>query len=406
LRWDYFPRRAHDIQRCIVLFHVTIGHEAEDCPGRRPTELTGLVAPSDTREQLAAQLKVKSHFILWGAACMLWAQPEHLAFAILEAEDVDAVLEYVGALVPPSWTYKVRPVWNLPSQLRLLRQVRVAPTMLAGDLLSQPLDAASAPVESTVGPAADSAAKSTADSASEPSAEAGAPGAALSKTPRAETPESEPSTPASSVDEDARTLPPISVSFPPGTSTEGEEAADRAPVAEVGDSGDPAARRTWPPTEPEAGGPGTITRLLEELETPADEPEHAESAAGAEPSRAASPPSTEQATHIEHFVPPPPPRVRAWLVATNGPAQGSSYQVPLEGATVGRLPENTIYIPDERLSREHARIDFRDGKFVLSDLGSRNGTAVNGSLLTAPQQLNNGDTIELGSNTLVINIQS
>jgi hypothetical protein len=399
-----------------VLFHVTIGHDAQDCPGRRPTELTGLVAPSDTRDVLASQLKIKLHFVLWGAACMLWAQPEHLAFAVVEAEDVEAVMQYVGALVPQSWTYKVRPVWNLPSQLRLIRQVQLAPTMLTGETLAQP-EPMPTQVEAVAEP-----------ETSEPEPPESPPVVSPRvEPPPAEQAEEQVSVPASNElareprltdDADAKTVPPVSVSFPPGEPPEAsvsfppgeppeaEEAAHRAPVAEVADAGDPAAHRTWPQTEPDAESPSTITRLLEELETPADTPEGAAPGGAGAPTVTPHRPATDQATHIEQFVPPPPPRTRAWLISTNGPTRGSSYQLPLDSATVGRLPENTIYIPDERLSREHARIDFRDGKFVLTDLGSRNGTAVNGTLLSAPQPLNNGDIIELGSNTLVVNIET
>src|SRR6476646_11823433 len=100
-----------------MLFHVTISHAAQDCPGRHPAEPPVLVAPSDTREALGNQLGVKLHFVLWGAACMLWAQPDHTAFAVLEAEDVESATQYIAALVPQDWTYSARPVWNLPSQL-------------------------------------------------------------------------------------------------------------------------------------------------------------------------------------------------------------------------------------------------------------------------------------------------
>ncbi len=427
-----------------MLFHVTIGHDAQECPGRRPTELTGLVAPSDTREAMAAQLRVKLHFVLWGAACMLWAQPEHLAFAVLEAEDVESVLQYMGALVPQTWTYKVRPVWNLPSQLRLIRQVQLAPTMLTGDALTPPEPT---PLEPTrpeptrpeptrpeptrPEPTRPEPTPSTAEpvtqlepdepqlseirqlpstdaepSVSEPalSAPTSAPPSTLTSEPPA-MPRSEP-TSEPAADDGFKTQPPVSVSFPTGESIESEDAADRAPVADIADSGDPAAHRTWPQTDADDGSPSTITRLLEELETPTDAPELATAGGGQAPASTGQPPSADQATHIEQFVPKAPPRVRAWLVATVGPSRGSSFPLPVEGATLGRLPENTIYIPDERLSREHARIDFRDGKFVLSDLGSRNGTAVNGSLLSTSQPLNNGDTIELGSNTLVVNIET
>jgi hypothetical protein len=276
---------------------------------------------------------------------MLWAQPEHFAFAVLEAEDVEAALQYIGALVPQDWTSAVLPVWNLPSQLRLIRQVQLAPTMLFADALAtEPVRGSSEVV----------AAEATTDT--QPSVEA---------------------TSADAVEE---------------------------PVVEA--ASDPSAHQTWPQHESDSDSPGTITRMLEELDSSAEETQQPTRAG--DDAHPAPYPSAEQATQIEAFAPADqsPARVRAWLVATNGPAKGSRFPVAPEGASVGRLPENSVYIPDERLSREHARIDFRDGTFMLSDLGSRNGTALNGTLLSAPQPLNNGDTIELGSNTLVVTIEA
>ncbi len=51
-----------------------------------------------------------------------------------------------------------------------------------------------------------------------------------------------------------------------------------------------------------------------------------------------------------------------------------------EGATasIGRSPSNDISIPERHVSRQHAVIAFRDGIFMISDLGSANGTFVNG----------------------------
>jgi pSer/pThr/pTyr-binding forkhead associated (FHA) protein len=169
----------------------------------------------------------------------------------------------------------------------------------------------------------------------------------------------------------------------------------------VDDGGDSPALETWPPTDSDSDSPGTITRLLEELEKPSTAIEGASMDVGATPV-----PGTGQATQIEAFTHAPPPEVRASLLATTGPSKGRTFAIPTNGATIGRLPENTVYIPDERLSREHARIEFRDASFILSDLGSRNGTALNGSLVSTPQTLTTGDTIELGSNTLVVNIES
>jgi predicted component of type VI protein secretion system len=319
-----------------VLFHVSIGHEAQDCPGRRPTEPPGLIAPSDTRAALETQLGVKLHFVFWSAACMLWAQPEHVAFAILEADNVESALQYLGATVPENWTSHVLPVWNLPSQLRLVRQVQLAPTMVRGGTLS----------------------------GTEPNAR-------TATQPIADT--------------ESTSVPPV---------TEPAAANDA-----------PGAQETWPQTGTDPNEPGTITRLLHDLDVPSVEAEHPPPGDERQGSSATHPPA-EQATQIEQFTPPPVPRVRAWLVATNGPTRGRTFPIPIQGATIGRLPENSIYIPDERLSREHARIEFRDGSFFLNDLGSRNGTALNGSLVSDPRALSSGDTVELGSNTFIVTIEA
>lgn len=64
-------------------------------------------------------------------------------------------------------------------------------------------------------------------------------------------------------------------------------------------------------------------------------------------------------------------------------------------ATIGRSPNNTIYIPERHVSRQHAVISFRDGIFMISDLGSANGTFVNDKQLSDPFPLAHGDVIRL-----------
>jgi pSer/pThr/pTyr-binding forkhead associated (FHA) protein len=64
-------------------------------------------------------------------------------------------------------------------------------------------------------------------------------------------------------------------------------------------------------------------------------------------------------------------------------------------ATIGRSPNNTIPIPERHVSRQHAVISFRDGIFMLSDLGSANGTFVNDKQLSDPYPLMHGDVIRL-----------
>ncbi len=71
--------------------------------------------------------------------------------------------------------------------------------------------------------------------------------------------------------------------------------------------------------------------------------------------------------------------------------------VLMEGATatIGRSKHNDICVPERHVSRRHAVIHFRDGIFMLSDLGSANGTYVNDRKLDDPFPLAGGDVIRL-----------
>lgn len=64
---------------------------------------------------------------------------------------------------------------------------------------------------------------------------------------------------------------------------------------------------------------------------------------------------------------------------------------------IGRGPENEVALGDRRLSRRHCRI-FRDAQGVyVQDLGSINGTRVNGIAILRTRQLRDGDVIEIGN---------
>jgi pSer/pThr/pTyr-binding forkhead associated (FHA) protein len=68
-----------------------------------------------------------------------------------------------------------------------------------------------------------------------------------------------------------------------------------------------------------------------------------------------------------------------------------------EGATasIGRMDNNDICIPEQHVSRQHAVINYRDGIFMITDLGSANGTFVNDRQLDGPFPLASGDEIRL-----------
>lgn len=65
--------------------------------------------------------------------------------------------------------------------------------------------------------------------------------------------------------------------------------------------------------------------------------------------------------------------------------------------TVGRLPECTISINDTNVSRNHAEIRTGHNAYVVVDLGSTNGTMINGVRIVGEQRLNDGDIISFGS---------
>jgi predicted component of type VI protein secretion system len=71
---------------------------------------------------------------------------------------------------------------------------------------------------------------------------------------------------------------------------------------------------------------------------------------------------------------------------------------------IGRAAEGAGKLADdEEISRSHARITVDSSGFcAIEDLGSTNGTFVNGLRITAPETLSEGDTIEIGESTLVV----
>jgi DNA-binding winged helix-turn-helix (wHTH) protein len=74
----------------------------------------------------------------------------------------------------------------------------------------------------------------------------------------------------------------------------------------------------------------------------------------------------------------------------------------VEGENVlGRDPDVAVWIDLNSVSRHHARVVVGDGSAVLEDLGSRNGTLVNGEPVTSPRPLENGDRIKIGAASLV-----
>lgn len=68
--------------------------------------------------------------------------------------------------------------------------------------------------------------------------------------------------------------------------------------------------------------------------------------------------------------------------------------------TIGRLPDCEVMLADGNVSRRHAQIRRQGGSWVVADLGSTNGTRLNGFPLTTPSELRPGDNIAVGNSVL------
>lgn len=88
------------------------------------------------------------------------------------------------------------------------------------------------------------------------------------------------------------------------------------------------------------------------------------------------------------------------LLLLTGPSAGRRYEVR-EEATIGRSPSCEIPLDDAKVSRRHARVWVEDGKTRIVDLGSRNGTLVNGERIPAEVALTAGDQFQVGTTTVL-----
>jgi len=84
------------------------------------------------------------------------------------------------------------------------------------------------------------------------------------------------------------------------------------------------------------------------------------------------------------------------LVMSQGPQPGQTFLLDRDVLTIGRDPGNDITIDDGQISRQHARITRQGGFLILEDIGSTNGTFVNGMRLVASHTLANGDVVGMG----------
>src|SRR4051812_36606941 len=85
---------------------------------------------------------------------------------------------------------------------------------------------------------------------------------------------------------------------------------------------------------------------------------------------------------------------------------GGSQQLTFKKAevTIGRLAGNDIVLGKGNVSKYHSRIVLKDGKFIIVDMKSTNGTYVNGKKIAAPQVVRPSDKIYIGD--YIINVEA
>jgi hypothetical protein len=96
-----------------MLFHVTMTHSADDCPAYHSEKAPAFIASVEGLQALGKELNVEAHTILWGA-------PAHIAFAVLEADSLNAIAHYVNSIAITQ-DFVITPVQNVGEVVEFAR---------------------------------------------------------------------------------------------------------------------------------------------------------------------------------------------------------------------------------------------------------------------------------------------
>ncbi len=90
------------------------------------------------------------------------------------------------------------------------------------------------------------------------------------------------------------------------------------------------------------------------------------------------------------------------FVMRSGPTVGRTFPLEFPELTIGRDISNQIPINDAEVSRKHVRLTLKNNGYVIEDLGSTNGTFVNGQRISGAVQLKAGDLVAFGENVVLM----
>lgn len=94
----------------------------------------------------------------------------------------------------------------------------------------------------------------------------------------------------------------------------------------------------------------------------------------------------------------------AQLVATSGPLKGKRFRVTEGGLLLGREDSCDVVLPDQSVSREHARLLLHNGTVWVQDAGSRNGVYVNQKRVVRHRPMGPGDALTIGNHGFTLEI--
>ena len=95
------------------------------------------------------------------------------------------------------------------------------------------------------------------------------------------------------------------------------------------------------------------------------------------------------------------PAGSAMLLVQRGPDAGARFLLDTDVVTVGRHPDSDIFLDDISVSRRHATFTRGDSGYVVSDLGSLNGSYVNRDRIDNDVTLTGGDEVQIGKYRLI-----
>lgn len=98
-------------------------------------------------------------------------------------------------------------------------------------------------------------------------------------------------------------------------------------------------------------------------------------------------------------------RLAGELTVVQGSGAGTRHPLPEGDTSIGRDPGNTVALADPMVTRRHAVVSVDRGIAHVRDLGSSNGSWVNGVRLDGPRQLQDGDTLEIGQTRFVFHVR-